>query len=73
MPYYDLMCTKCGNTFNVKATIAQRENGDITCPQCNSNELEAVFSTVNYSVKSNGCDMPSCPQRHICHSGCCHG
>ncbi|NLU52969.1 MAG: zinc ribbon domain-containing protein [Clostridiaceae bacterium] len=73
MPYYDLRCSKCGNTFNAKATISQRENRQIPCPQCGSFELEAVFASVNYTVKSSGCDVSSCPQSHRCHAGCCHG
>ncbi len=73
MPYYDLSCKSCGNTFNVKATIAQRENKEITCPKCHAHELEAIFKSLNYVVKSKSCEAPSCPQAHRCSSGCCHG
>ncbi|MCX7771818.1 MAG: zinc ribbon domain-containing protein [Clostridia bacterium] len=74
MPYYDLKCKNCDNTFNMKATITQRQNGEIACPECGSHDLEAVFKALNYVVKSsNSCDASSCSQAHRCHSGCCHG
>ncbi len=72
MPFYDLSCKKCGETFNIKASIAQRENREILCPSCGCNDLEAVFKTVNYVVKSKGCEAVSCPQAHRCGAGCCH-
>lgn len=72
MPYYDLKCKNCGSAFNIKATINEKENRTIKCPECKSNELETVFKTLNYIVKKSGCDVSACPQAHRCNSGCCH-
>jgi len=66
MPYYDLRCSSCNAEFNIKASIKERENNEIKCPNCGNTTLEAVFKTVNFiSSKSN--DTPSCT------SGCCGG
>lgn len=68
MPFYDLKCSKCGNEFNQMASMSDREGKKILCPQCGSNELEAVFKSVNI-VKSRT-ENKECPNRHIC-NGCC--
>jgi putative FmdB family regulatory protein len=69
MPFYDLKCSKCGNEFNIMAKMSERENKQISCPDCGSQDLEAVFKNINIiqSRKSSGGD---CPNRHVC-SGCC--
>ena len=69
MPFYDLRCKSCGREFNIMAKMSEREQKLIKCPQCESNELEAVFSNVNI-VQSRKSDGPSCPNAHIC-GGCC--
>jgi putative FmdB family regulatory protein len=69
MPFYDLKCSKCGSEFNKMASMSERENKKITCPDCGSNELEAVFKNINI-VKSRKAENAECPNRHVC-SGCC--
>jgi len=67
MPFYDLKCTKCNHTFTKRASMSQRENKDIECPECKCNELEAVFKNVNvvHSRKDS-----VCPNIDKC-GGCC--
>lgn len=51
------------------AKMSERENKQISCPDCGSNDLEAVFKNINIiqSRKSSGGD---CPNKHVC-GGCC--
>ena len=66
MPYYDLKCDKCGNEFNKKASMAEKENKKILCPECGSNDLNSIFKNINI-VKSTK-SAPACPT-----GGCCGG
>ncbi len=68
MPFYDLRCTKCKEEFNIMAKMSERENKTILCPKCASNELEAVFKSVNIVQSRKDAD---CPNIHKC-GGCCH-
>lgn len=72
MPYYDLSCKQCGTEFNQKATVKERDNKEIKCPQCGHAELEAVFKSVNFVIKSKCGDANVCPQAHRCGGGCSH-
>ncbi len=69
MPFYDLKC-KCGEEFNIMASMSDRENKRIKCPRCGSTELEAVFTNVNI-VQSKKSGASECPNYHQC-GGCCH-
>jgi len=71
MPFYDLKCSKCGNEFNVMASMSQRENNQINCPHCGNNQLETVFKNVNI-IQSRKSDRGDCPNRHVCGSCCSH-
>ena len=71
MPFYDLRC-KCGKEFNIMASMSERENKQIRCPKCESNDLEAIFSKVNL-IKTRNSSGSECPNIHKC-GGCCgHG
>lgn len=65
MPFYDLKCAKCGDEFNIMASISQKENGLIKCPNCGNTNLETVFKNINI-IKSR-----SKSERHSCSGGCC--
>ena len=68
MPFYDLRC-KCGEVFNVMASMSDKENKRIKCPRCGSNELESVFSNLNV-IQSRSAAKIECPNIHRC-GGCC--
>jgi len=70
MPFYDLKCSKCGHEFNVMAKMSERSEKLIKCPECGSNELEAVFKNVNI-VQSRKSEGGECPNIHRC-GGCCN-
>ncbi len=69
MPYYDLKCSKCNYEFNKKAAMADRSENKIKCPECGSNELEAVFKNINI-IQSRKNSPPACPNMDKCGSCC---
>jgi len=71
MPFYDLHCTGCNKDLNVRATVAEKTEKRIVCPECGSNQMETIFSPVNFHVKKDA--LAACPNSHICGSGCRHG
>ena len=71
MPFYDLRCTACDSEHNISASMKDKSDKKISCPECGSFELETVFRTPPAIVK--GMSEPSCPNRSAaCGSGCRH-
>ena len=70
MPFYDLRCLACGEEFNIRATVAEREQGQITCPDCGAADLQLVFKATHFTVKTDS--APACPHSHICGAHCQH-
>ncbi|MBE6930726.1 MAG: zinc ribbon domain-containing protein [Ruminococcaceae bacterium] len=54
MPFYDFKCRRCGTTFNVQATIEEKENNKIPCPGCGGRDLERVYESAGISMISRG-------------------
>ena len=44
MPTYDYKCESCGNEFARIETMAEHVGSPATCPKCDSDKLERVFS-----------------------------
>ena len=45
MPLYDYQCKKCGETFNVSATIKEKVAGlELVCPKCGSHEARQLLT-----------------------------
>lgn len=70
MPSYDLKC-ECGNEFNVMAKISDRENKQIQCPACGSNDLKSVFKSIGIIHSRKTPERPACANAHVC-GGCSH-
>ncbi len=51
MPTYEFRCKACGAEFTKILTMAERSAGDISCPKCESMEVDQVFSGI--SVKTD--------------------
>ena len=70
MPFYDLRCAACGEEFNTRATVAEREQCQIACPACGGHDLLPVFKAAHFAVKT--AKAPACPNSHICGASCRH-
>jgi len=70
MPNYDLHCKKCNQDYNISATMTEKAEKRIPCPDCGSLDLEALFKTPPAYVKGGG--VTKCPQRSSCGSRCPH-
>jgi len=43
MPIFDFVCKDCGKQFDVK--ISNAEKGKVKCPECNSSNINQIFSS----------------------------
>ncbi|MCL2399506.1 MAG: zinc ribbon domain-containing protein [Defluviitaleaceae bacterium] len=71
MPFYDLRCTECKSEHNISASMKEKSEKKISCPDCGSHELETIFRTPPAVVKG----MPdfACSNRGSgCGSSCPH-
>ena len=73
MPFYDLFCGKCNKEYNIMASMADKTNRLIPCPDCGSTDLDTVYNSAPNYIKSLGDSAPACPNRSVCGgSGCRH-
>ena len=70
MPFYDLRCPICDKEFNISASMADKAEKRVPCPECGSFELETVYKSSPAYIKNNS--GHECPNRHVCGSGCRH-
>ena len=59
MPIYEYECTKCGERFELRRSIADSDS-EIRCPKCEAEYPRRVFSMFATSSSSATC-TPSCP------------
>jgi putative FmdB family regulatory protein len=69
MPFYDLHCADCGADANIRASVAEKTEKRIACPQCGSTHMETIYKPVHFHVKST---EAACPNSHRCGGGCPH-
>lgn len=51
MATYRYKCTDCGNTFDIQATIQEKEElkgAKFMCPKCRSKNIKHEFSVTNF-------------------------
>ena len=71
MPFYDLRCKKCNTESNIKATMAEKTEGRIHCPECGSRNMETIYKSAPAYIKNSGSNPPVCPGSSACgNSGC---
>jgi putative FmdB family regulatory protein len=74
MPFYTFHCEDCEATFDVRATIQDREAGlRPPCPKCASHEVQQVI-TAGLLLHSSGSDRrtaPACACGPNAGPGCC--
>ena len=44
MPRYDFRCAKCGEVFERRMTVAEREKARPVCPACKGRKVQPVLS-----------------------------
>ena len=73
MPFYDLRCEVCDKEFNIMATMSDKMNKRIPCPDCGSLDMETVFKSAPFYIKG-GLSEPAaaCPNSHTCGASCPH-
>jgi len=71
MPFYDLRCPACDKEYNISATIAEKTEKRVPCPDCGSFELEMVYKRSPAYIKSRR--EPECQSRGACGTSCRHG
>jgi len=76
MPIFSYKCKKCGQTSDL--LIKTSSNHNLKCPNCNSTELERVYSPLLVLKNANGvsghtccgkterCDVPPCSSDDTC-------
>ena len=72
MPFYDLRCVKCDEDFNVMASMAEKMEKRIPCPKCGSMNMETVYKSAPYYIKSSSGASPPCPNSKVCGTACPH-
>lgn len=73
MPFYDLKCTSCYGEHNISASMKEKSEKLIACPDCGSFELETVFRAPPAFVRGVSAPAVGCPNRSsACGSGCPH-
>ena len=70
MPFYDLRCVKCQSEHNISASMTEKSEKRIACPNCGSFELETVFRAPPAVLK--GAAPEFCPNSGACGHVCRH-
>ena len=68
MPFYDLRCPVCDKNYNISASMSDKVDKCIPCPDCGSFDLETVYIGSPAFIK--GVQDNACPNRHVCGTGC---
>ncbi|MBI5592605.1 MAG: zinc ribbon domain-containing protein [Deltaproteobacteria bacterium] len=70
MPIYEFKCLKCNECFEILFTSAQ-DTAEIKCAKCDSQEIERVLSSTNFSVSGGSASSSASAQTRSCSSGSC--
>ena len=70
MPFYDLRCPKCNKEYTISASMTEKSEKRIPCPDCGSFDMITVFKGAPAYIKSS--KAKECPNRHVCGAGCNH-
>jgi putative FmdB family regulatory protein len=55
MPAYDFNCSRCGETFERRLSMAAYAEGEgRECPSCGSTEVERAWTVVNVIARGSG-------------------
>ena len=71
MPFYDMRCEECKSDIRIMATISEKQENRILCPQCGSNKLANMFKSAPGYIKSRS-KTPDCANFNKCGNRCPH-
>ena len=70
MPLYDYQCKDCGEAFEVRASIKEKETGlELLCPKCCSHEARQILTAARMLHSSKAFSPPACGPN--AGPGCC--
>lgn len=68
MPFYNLKCSGCGREFEAYATVTERSEGHIKCPDCGGTSHCGVMDRgASIIIKK---DAGGCPHAGKCGCAC---
>ena len=67
MPIFEYMCKNCNSKFELLVRSQDSEE-HLKCPQCDSEDLQKMFSAFGMKSSSSG---HSCSSDHSCGCGSC--
>ncbi len=68
MPTYEFACSECGERFDVRATIREREaSSGFACPKCGSPRTEQILTAPMILRRGAGAPFAGCDPG----AGCC--
>jgi len=71
MPFYDLRCLNCNQESNINATITEKTEHRIKCPQCGSTDMETLYLAAPAYIKSGNEYVQTCAGSSSCgNTGC---
>ena len=70
MPYYDLLCKGCSNEFSVLASMDEKIECRIPCPECGSTDLAPIYKAAPAFIKNRGEKHQDCPNTSSCGMTC---
>ena len=70
MPYYDFLCKKCQLEFNTLASIEDKTESRIPCPDCGSTDLVPIYKAAPAFLRGAGGNFRDCPNSSSCGRTC---
>ena len=72
MPFYDLYCAICDKEYSIMASMADKAQRLIPCPECGSTDLKTVYNSAPAYIKGGKEPVAACPNSSACGASCPH-
>ena len=74
LPFYNFKCKECDTEFEILASVSDKTEHMIHCPDCDSNELETLWKAAPKYLKGGLQSSQEfiCPNSEICGEACEH-
>ena len=70
MPNYGFFCKGCYNEFSIMASMEDKAEHRIPCPECGSTDLVPIYKAAPTYIKSTGEKVVDCPNSSRCGGTC---